>query len=105
MSYNNKELLPMEITSSSNTINITGNIKSINNFSEIKNTVDGVIAQHKNITINIIDSLSITSSVIGYFNKLILKDNINIEMRVGNEQLMLLFTDLNLASTFKAKKV
>ncbi|PHQ65672.1 MAG: hypothetical protein COB99_02665 [Sulfurimonas sp.] len=95
----------MEITSSTNTINITGNIKSISNFSEIKNLVDGVITQHKSITINLIDSLSITSSVIGYFNKLILKDNINIEMRVGNEQLMHLLSDLNLASTFKARKV
>jgi hypothetical protein len=94
----------MEITSSSNTINITGNIKSINNFSEIKNLVDSVVVQHKNIKINIIDSLSITSSVIGYFNKLILKDNINIEMRVGNDQLMHLLSDLNLASTFKVKK-
>ena len=94
----------MEITSSTNTIKITGNIKSISNFAEIKNLVDSVVTQHKNITINIIDSLSITSSVIGYFNKLILKDNINIEMRVGNDQLMLLLTDLNLASTFKARK-
>lgn len=94
----------MEITLSSNIINITGNIKSISNFSEIKKAVDSVLAQHKNITINIIDSLSITSSVIGYFNKLILKDNVNIEMRVGNDQLLHLLTDLNLASTFKARK-
>lgn len=95
----------MEITSSSNTINISGNIKSINDFSEIKNLIDSVVTQHKNITINIVDSLSITSSVIGYFNKLILKDNINIDMRIGNDQLMHLLSDLNLASTFKARKV
>jgi len=55
----------MEITSSSNTINISGNIKSINDFSEIKNLIDSVVTQHKSVTINIIDSLSITSSVIG----------------------------------------
>jgi len=95
----------MEITSSSNTIDITGNIKSISNFSQIKSTTDSVATQHKSIIINIKDSLSITSSVIGYFNKLILKDNINIEMRVGNEQLMHLISDLNLVSTFKARKV
>lgn len=94
----------MEITSSSSTIDITGNIKSINDFAEIKRVVDSTVAQHKSILINIIDSLSITSSVIGYFNKLILKDNINIEMRIGNDQLMHLITDLNLASTFKARK-
>ena len=94
----------MKITSSSNTITINGNIKSISDFSEIKSLVDSVVAQHKNIVINIIDSLSITSSVIGYFNKLILKDNINIEMRIGDEQLMHLISDLNLTSTFKARK-
>lgn len=95
----------MEITSSSNTVNIAGNIKSIGDFAEIKRVLDGVTSQHKSVVINLVDSLSITSSAIGYFNKLILKDNINIEMRIGNEQLMHLLTDLNLASTFKARKV
>ncbi len=94
----------MNITSSSNIINIKGNIKSISDFSEIKSLVDNVISQHKSITINVVDSLSITSSVIGYLNKLILKDNINIEMRIGNEQLIDLISDLNLTSTFKARK-
>ncbi len=95
----------MEITSSTNTIDITGNIKSISDFSQIKSITDSMIAQHKRIIINIIDSLSITSSVIGYFNKLILKDKIVIEMKVGNEQLIHLLNDLNLVSTFKARKV
>lgn len=94
----------MQITSSSNIINITGNIKSINNFAEIKKLVDSVTAQHKNITVNIVDSLSITSSVIGYFNKIILKDNIDMKMKVGNNQLLDLIKDLNLDSTFKASK-
>ncbi|WP_294965607.1 hypothetical protein [Sulfurimonas sp.] len=95
----------MEITSSSNIVNITGNIKSISNFAEIKKLVDSVSAQHKSMTVNIIDSLSITSSVIGYFNKIILKDNIDIKMKIGNDQLMDLIKDLNLDSTFKASKV
>ncbi|MCK9492559.1 MAG: hypothetical protein M0Q24_10785 [Sulfurimonas sp.] len=94
----------MEISSSANTIEITGNIKSISDFSKIKSLVDGVVASHKSVTINIVDSLSITSSVIGYFNKLILKDKINIDMRIGNKQLMELIDDLNLTSTFKARK-
>ncbi len=94
----------MEITSSANNIEITGNIKSISDFSKIKSSIDSIVADHKNITINIVDSLSITSSVIGYFNKLILKDKINVDMRIGNEQLMNLIDDLNLTSTFKARK-
>lgn len=94
----------MEITSSSSTIKITGNIKSIKDFSQIKSHTDNVVSKHKNIVINIVDSLSITSSVIGYFNKLVLKDKIKIEMRVGDEQLMHLLTDLHLDSTFNARK-
>ena len=94
----------MEISITSNSITITGNIKSISDFQEIKQSVDGVVSTHKSITLNIVDSLSITSSIIGYFNKLVLKDNIDIHMNVGDEQLLHLLDDLNLVSTFKAKR-
>ena len=95
----------MTMTTSSNNVNIIGNIKSVSDYQEIKSQVDTLVEVHKSIIINIKDSLSITSSVIGYFNKLVLKDSIGIEMRVGNEQLMELLDDLNLAALFKAKKV
>jgi len=52
-----------------------------------------------------IDSLSITSSVIDYNNKFILKEGINITMHIANEQLFNLLDNLNLAQLFKAKKV
>jgi len=94
----------MEISSVSNKITINGNIKSISDFQKIKAHIDTVISQHKNITIDILDSLSITSSVIGYFNKIILKDKIDIQMNVKNHQLMALLIDLNLATLFKAHK-
>lgn len=94
----------MNIETSSNNIAISGNIKSINDFQQIKQSVDNMITQHKHIVINLVDSLSITSSVIGYFNKLVLKDGIDIHMNVGNEQLLHLLDDLNLLSTFKAKR-
>lgn len=94
----------MEIEASSNNITIKGNIKSVSDFQHIKQVVDGVVASYKEININIIDSLSITSSIIGYLNKLVLKDNINIYMNVGNDQLLHLLDDLNLVSTFKAKR-
>lgn len=94
----------MEIEASSNNITIQGNIKSVSDFQSIKQVIDGVIANYKDININIIDSLSITSSIIGYLNKLVLKDNINIHMNVGNDQLLHLLDDLNLVSTFKAKR-
>lgn len=94
----------MELKLSSNTLVIIGNIKSISDFQEIKRSVDNMIAEYKHININIVDSLSITSSVIGYLNKLVLKDNIELNVVVGNEQLYHLLDDLNLVSTFKAKR-
>lgn len=94
----------MELQISASTILVTGNIKSISDFQEIKRTVDNITAQHKQITLKIVDSLSITSSVIGYLNKLVLKDNIELNVIVGNEQLYHLLDDLNLVSTFKAKR-
>ncbi|MCK9455296.1 MAG: hypothetical protein WCY51_03425 [Sulfurimonas sp.] len=94
----------MELKVSSNALIISGNIKSISDFENIKRMLDGIVAQHKHVKIKILDSLSITSSVIGYLNKLVLKDNIDLQMQVGNEQLLSLLDDLNLVSIFKAKR-
>jgi len=95
----------MDISVSSNAITISGNIKSVSNYQDIKSAIDSVIADHNAITINITESISITSSIIGYFNKLVLKDKINLNMTIGNEQLMELIDDLNLKTLFKARKV
>ena len=95
----------MEISVSSNVVKIKGNIKSISDFHIIKQNINDIILNNKSLILNIIDSLSITSSVIGYLNKLVLKDHIDIHMNVGNEQLLHLLDDLNLTSTFKAKKI
>jgi len=95
----------MEISTSSNHVVISGNIKSVGDLQAIKQNIDPVVRTNKSIIIDIKDSLSITSSVIGYLNKLVLKDGVDITMHVGNEQLMELLDDLNLTSTFKARKV
>jgi len=94
----------MDIHLSENNVTITGNIKSISDFQDIKQTIDKTITNHKNIILHIKDSLSITSSVIGYLNKLVLHDGININMNIHNEQLLGLLNDLNLSSTFNARK-
>lgn len=95
----------MEISSSSNNITIAGNIKSIADFKQIKETIDGIKTLNNEITLNLKDSISITSSVIGYLNKLVLKDEVVIHLNVGNAQLMELLEDLNLVSVLNAKKV
>jgi len=94
----------MEISVSANTVKIKGNIKTVSDYQDIKNTIDTIVAGDKRVTIHIIDSISITSSVIGYFNKLVLKDGVDISIIVGNEQLKELFDDLSLTSLFKVKK-
>ena len=94
----------MEISTSSNIVTIMGNIKTVNDFQSIKTTLDSFKSSNQNIVLRIEDSLSITSSVIGYLNKLVLKDKINLQMKVGNSQLMELIDELNLTSTFKASK-
>ena len=93
----------MKISVSGNVVTISGNIKSISDYQDIKNLLDTL--ENKNVVINIKDSISITSSVIGYLNKLVLKDKVRIQMNIGNEQLMKLLEDLNLVSVFNAKKV
>ena len=67
--------------------------------------MDDFIKTNKHVIFNIKDSISIISSVIGYFNKLVLKDEIDLQINVGDDQLMELFEDLNLVSLFKVKKV
>lgn len=95
----------MQISLNSNTVTITGNIKTINDFQDIKTNIDSLIAKENNITLVIADSLSITSSVIGYLNKIVLKDNIDLSMKISNPQLLELLADLNLVSVFKATKI
>jgi len=94
----------MNISSSTNIVTITGNIKSVSDFQSIKSTIDSLKDSTSSITLDIQDSISITSSVIGYLNKLVLKDSVDLNMKIGNEQLMHLLEDLNLIATFQAKK-
>jgi len=95
----------MDIFVTSNTMTIHGNIKSIDDHRKIKEKMDELVKTNKHVILNIQDSISITSSVIGYFNKLVLKDNIDLHINIGNEQLMELFEDLNFVSLFHAKKI
>jgi len=94
----------MEISTSSNTVTIEGNIKSVSDFQDIKTTFDSLKKNNTSIIVKVVDSISITSSVIGYLNKLVHKDKINIQLKVGNEQLILLLKDLNLVGILNVTK-
>ena len=95
----------MEISVNSNRVTIEGNIKSNSDFQSIRTTVNSLVATHKTIVVDVKDSLSFTSSIIGFFNKLILKDKIDVSINVGNAELYNLLDDLNLVSTFKLRKI
>ncbi len=95
----------MEISASSNTLTIKGNIKTVSNFQDIKTNLDSLTREHKNITIILADSLSLTSSAIGYFNKLVLKDKIRMNMKIGNAKLFDLLSELNLTTVFNASRI
>jgi len=95
----------MEISINNNIVTIEGNIKSVSDYQTIKAEIDGVVSNHNSLILNITNSISVTSSVIGYFNKLVLKDKIDIKMNIGNSQLLELLKDLNLATIFKATKI
>jgi len=94
----------MEVKISSNVVTIRGNIKTVKDYQDIKNALDSIVLNSKTVSLKIIDSISITSSVIGYLNKLVLKDGIDLSIYVGDPQLIELFDDLNLTSMFKVRK-
>ena len=94
----------MDISVSANSVKITGNIKSVSDYQTIKSTLDTLTQTQKSIVIEIKDSISITSSLIGYFTKLVQKEGIDLSIVVGDKSLMELFEDLNLISLFRVKK-
>lgn len=94
----------MKIDVSLRAITINGNIKSVDDFQEIKNAIDKIVVSGKDVALNIIDSISITSSVIIYLKELILNDNINVQINAGKPALIELLDDLKLTSVFRAKK-
>lgn len=95
----------MTVSREGTIVTIEGNIKSVSDFKEIKSVIDSLTEQHKSVSIFIVDSFSITSSVIGYFNKLVLKDEVVLSMRVNDDRLYELLNDLNLISLFHVTKV
>lgn len=94
----------MQIKVIGNSLMIMGNIKSVNDFTQLKDEISEITMSYKNIILDIKDSFSITSSIIGYLNKLIKKDGIGVQMKVGTTQLFDLLSDLNLISLFNVEK-
>ena len=94
----------MEIKREGNIIEIKGNIKSLEDFEKIKTTIEEIMPTNK-IVLDLKDSISITSSVIGYLNKLVNIDNVGVYLKIKEQELYELLRDLELDKIFHITKV
>ena len=96
----------MTITRDNSLLTIQGNIKSVSDYTEIQGHLQSAIANGSDsITIKVVDSISITSSVIGIFLKVIKKDGIALSVQVGNKHLYDLLNELNLLAVFNVRQL
>jgi hypothetical protein len=101
------EEIPMQIESSgSNELTITGNIKSIEDSMEIKNAINAIQKKGaRSILLRILNSFSMTSTVIGYLMKLVNLDKITVTLVVGDRRLYQLLEELSLVYPFNVRLV
>lgn len=95
----------MQIHIRDNRLVITGNVKSIQDSEEIKRALQDIAKDHISIELILLDSISLTSSVIGFLVKLAQKDRKNILLKVADNQLYDLLQDLNLYTIFPIEKI
>jgi hypothetical protein len=89
-----------------NELMIIGNIKSIEDGSEIKSAINTLQKKGaKSIILRIQDSFSMTSTVIGYLMKLVNIDKIPVSLIVGDQRLYQLFEELSLVQSFNVRLV
>jgi hypothetical protein len=92
------------VKSGANEITIRGNIKTTDDYLAIKKLVNSLIeGGNKEITIMLLDSIAMTSSVIGYLIKLINHDKIKVSLQISDYRLMELLHELNLTELFNAR--
>jgi len=96
----------MKISRDDSLITIVGNIKSVSDYTDIQGHLQSVMSNGSgSITIKVVDSISITSSVIGIFLKIIKKDGIALTVQVGNKHLYDLLNELNLLAVFNVRQI
>lgn len=81
----------------------TGNIKTTADYLEIRKMAMALVDDgSKAIQITILDSLSMPSSVIGFFVKLVNRDKIRLTMAIQDPRLLELLEELGLTALFGA---
>lgn len=88
------------------TMDILGNIKSLEDYSEIKRATQTLMSRGvRDITINVRESLSMVSSVIGYFLKIVNADGVKLLINVWDKRLYSLLDQLSLLDTFNVRQM
>lgn len=88
------------------TVEIIGNIKSLDHYNEIKQTIQQMVAGGtRHLTLNVRDSLSMVSSVIGFLIKIINIDGVALNVNVWDERLYALLDQLSLIDLFHVKQI
>jgi hypothetical protein len=83
---------------------ITGNIKSIEDSIQIKEAINSIReAGGRNLQMRIVDSFSMTSTVIGNLIKLVHHDKVQLSITIGDPRLYDLLEELSLVQTFNAR--
>jgi ribosomal protein S17E len=89
-----------------NDIEIYGNITTLADYQENKRVVAVLVRDNnKRLKIHIKEAFSITSSVIGFFLKLVYQDGIDLSLEIADERLVGLLEDLRLSDAFNVRKV
>jgi len=89
----------------SSELTITGNIKTTEDYLAIRKLVTGMVeAGAPSLTLTINESMSMPSSVIGFFVKLINRDKVRVTMLIQDKRLLELLEELSLDRLFGARK-
>ena len=89
-----------------NTIEIIGNVKTIDDYEQIRHIIDSMVNYGiKDIHFKLLNSFSLTSSVIGYLIKIINLENVTLTTYVSDERLMKLLNSLNLKALFNVRQI
>jgi hypothetical protein len=97
----------MQLTcSGDNELIITGNIKTVDDYMEIRETATRLLAGGcRSLNFHIEDSFSMPSAVIGFLVKLVNRDKIAVSMEIRDKRLFELIQELSLTSLFKARYI
>ena len=84
------------------TVKIEGIVKSIVDSQNIQDALNA-LSPENHIVIDIVDSFSLTSTIIGFLLKKVNQDKFNIQLRIRNKRLWDLLEHLSLTTPLNAR--